>query len=135
MKLKEVKALNLQLGCNIFKAFSEEARVRLLHLIYRNEEMCIADLEQVLDFTQTKVSRHIKYLKSTGILQVRQVDQWRYYRVDERLKNIIETLFAYVATDAVLVQDLKNYHIQYANNELAIRKLHNRKNVYHLPEL
>jgi len=135
MKLKEVKALNLELGCDIFKAFSEDSRVRILYLIYKNDEMCIADLEQVLDFTQTKVSRHIKYLKTTSILQVTQRDQWRYYRIADRLKTIIETLFSYLETDAVLVQDLKNYHIQYANNELAIRKLHNKKSVYRLPEL
>ena len=135
MKLKELKALNIQLGCEIFKAFSEEARVRILYLIYQNEEMCIADLEQVLDFTQTKVSRHIKYLKSAGILQATQVDQWRYYHIDESLKSIIETLFSYIDADPIFASDLKIYKIQYGNNELAIRKLHNKKNIYKLPEL
>lgn len=135
MKLKEVKALNLQMGCEVFKAFADESRIRILHLIYKNDEMCIADLEQILDFTQTKVSRHIKYLKSAGILLVTQRDQWRYYSISERLKSIIDQLFSYVETDPQLALDLKNYHIQYANNELAIRKLHNRKNIYRLPEL
>ncbi|MFK7900802.1 MAG: ArsR/SmtB family transcription factor [Cyclobacteriaceae bacterium] len=135
MKVKEIKALTISLGCDLFKAFGEEARVRILFLIYKNDEMCIADLEQVLDFTQTKVSRHIKYLKSAGILNVEQIDQWRYYSIEGGLNGIITTLFNYLENDSLLVNDLKNFRIQYANNELAIRKLHNKKRIYTLPEL
>src|SRR3712207_9002657 len=33
----------------------------------KNSEMCISDIEQVLDFTQTKTSRHLSYLKLSGL--------------------------------------------------------------------
>ena len=62
-----VKNFSLTFGLQLFKAFSEESRVRILHLIFQQGEMCITDLEHVLDFTQTKTSRHLSYLKKCWV--------------------------------------------------------------------
>jgi ArsR family transcriptional regulator len=131
----KLKAFNISMGSLIFKAFSEEARIRILHLIYRNEEMCISDLEQILDFTQTKTSRHLIYLKNTGLLGFRKKDQWVYYYIKEEFMGIVFQIFGFLEKDPVLVEDLKNFSTLYANNILALRKLHNEQNRYKLPEL
>ena len=49
-----LKNFSLNFGTQVFKSMSEEARVRILHLLYRNGEMTISDLEHILDYTQTK---------------------------------------------------------------------------------
>ena len=41
---------------------SDESRLRILSLIFHHGEICISDLERVLDFTQAKTSRHVIYL-------------------------------------------------------------------------
>jgi ArsR family transcriptional regulator len=51
MKLKN---FGLTFGEQIFKSLSDQARVRILHLLLKNGEMTISDLEHILDFTQTK---------------------------------------------------------------------------------
>ena len=61
-----LKNFNLLLGSQIFKACADESRLRILNLIFSNGEMCITDLEQILEFTQAKTSRHLIYLKNAG---------------------------------------------------------------------
>lgn len=122
-----VKNFSLAFGLQLFKAFSEEARVRILFLLHMEKEMCITDLEQVLDFTQTKTSRHLQYLKHANLVSDRKVDQFVYYRIKVQAKDIIDQIFQYLNKDAVLLKDLETYRVLYSNRELAVCKLHQRK--------
>lgn len=125
-----VKNFSLNFGLGVFKAFSDEARVRILFLLYKQEEMCITDLEHILDFTQTKTSRHLRFLKIAGLVSSRKVDQFVYYRIKHQAKDIIAQIFQYMNKDAVLLNDLETFHILYSNRELAVWKLHNQKKLY-----
>jgi Bacterial regulatory protein, arsR family len=49
-----LKHFNIELGAQIFLASSDTSRLRILNLILTNGEMCITDLERILEFTQTK---------------------------------------------------------------------------------
>ncbi len=130
-----VKNFDLKKGSEIFKAFSDESRIRMMNLIFHHQEMCISDLELILDFTQTKTSRHLIYLKNAGIVQFRKFDQWVYYYINETYIDIIAQQFAFLEKDLLLKKDLEEYKTLYSNNELAVRKLHNKQNKYKLPEL
>lgn len=121
MKLKN---FTLPFGSQLFKAFSDESRVRVLHLLYRNTEMCVSDMEQVLDFTQAKTSRHVTYLRNAGLLGFHKVDQWVYYYLKDEFTEIIGQLFQYLSKDTTLQNDAETYRILYLNRELAINKLH-----------
>lgn len=135
MALIKIKNLKLKKASEIFKAFSDESRMRILNLIYTNEEMCISDIELILDFTQTKTSRHLIYLKNAEILDFRKHDQWVYYFINKAYFDIVAQMFSFIENDAALINDLQEYRTLYSNNELAIRKLHNKQNKYKLPEL
>lgn len=125
-----VKNFSLNFGLGVFKAFSDEARVRILFLLHKQEEMCITDLEHILDFTQTKTSRHLRFLKNAGLVSSRKVDQFVYYRIKNQAGDIIAQIFQYMNKDAVLLNDLETFRILYSNRELAIWKLHNQKKLY-----
>jgi len=115
----------LQLGTQILKSFSDESRIRIMHLLYKNKEMCISDIEMVLDFTQTKTSRHLIYLKNAGLVVYRRVDQWTYYSIKEEVADFVEYLYTYLDKDNQLQKDLETYKTLYSNNQLAICKLKN----------
>lgn len=119
-----VKNFSLPFGLELFKAFSDEARVRILFMLHQQEEMCITDLEHILDFTQTKTSRHLRYLKNAGLVNARKVDQFVYYRIKNQARDIIAQIFQYMNKDAILSKDLETFRILYSNRELAIWKLH-----------
>ena len=122
-----VKNFSLAFGLQLFKAFSEESRVRILHLIYHQGEMCITDLEHVLNFTQTKTSRHLSYLKNAGLVYGRPVDQFVYYRIRNQASDVVEQFFQYMSKDSLLLKDLETYNVLYSNRELAVYKEHLRK--------
>ncbi len=127
--------MELQKGTGIFKCFSDEARVRILHLIYKTEEMCISDLELILDYTQTKTSRHLGYLKNNGLLNYRKADQWIYYFINPEYKKMIGDLMNYFDKNKLLRDDLYEYRTLYTNSELAVRQLHVKQKKFKLPPL
>ncbi len=122
-----LKHFNIGLGSQIFKSFCDESRIRIAHLLLRNKEMCISDLEIVLDFTQTKTSRHLSYLKNAGLVSYKKVDQWTYYSIKYEIYEVVELIFQYFDKDPVLQADQQNYLKMYKNKELAINKLHQNK--------
>ena len=73
-----IKSFNLSTGAQLFKALSDESRLRIIHLLHKNEKMCISDVELILDFTQTKTSRHLIYLKNANIVSLKKVDQYAF---------------------------------------------------------
>jgi ArsR family transcriptional regulator len=111
----------------IFKALSEEPRVRILHLLMQNKELSISDLELILDFTQTKTSRHLIYLKNAGLLGSRRVDQWMFYYILEEYLEILQQIFKLIQKDANLTKDQETYEILRSNRELASNKIENNQ--------
>lgn len=120
-----LKNISLSYGMRIFKALSEEPRVRILHLLQQNKELSISDLEHILDFTQTKTSRHLIYLKNSGLVGSRRVDQWIFYYILEEAQEIIQQIFKFIQKDANLIKDQEVYQILHSNRELAINKIQN----------
>ncbi len=122
-----LKNISLNYGLRIFKALSEEPRVRILHLLMQNKELSISDLELILDFTQTKTSRHLIYLKNAGLLGSRRVDQWMFYYILEEYLEILQQIFKLIQKDANLTKDQETYEILKSNRELASNKIKNNQ--------
>ena len=122
-----LKNISLNYGLRIFKALSEEPRVRILHLLMQNKELSISDLELILDFTQTKTSRHLIYLKNAGLLGSRRTDQWMFYYILEEYLEILQQIFKLIQKDANLTKDQETYEILKSNRELATNKIQNNQ--------
>ena len=69
----------------IFKALADETRLGLLSLLFREGELCVCDLEQALEVTQSKASRHLRYLFNAGLVRYRRDGLWVNYRISEEL--------------------------------------------------
>ena len=122
-----LKHFSLSFGEQVLKALADESRIRILHLLLHNKEMCTSDLEQVLDFTQTKTSRHLSYLRNAGIVSTRKMDQWVFYTVKDEAVDFINQIFSYMERDAALRKDTEVYQILFSNRELAVNKLQTRR--------
>ena len=122
-----LKNLTLGFGSQIFKAFSDESRVRILFLLHNYPELCISDIEHILDFTQTKTSRHLTYLKNSGLVGSRKQDQWVFYQIKEEVKDFISQIFKYFQLDSILQKDLDVAGVLNSNRELAIYKIQGKQ--------
>lgn len=121
-----LKHFNIDLGSQIFLSCSDTSRLRILTLIMNNGEMCISDLEKILDFTQTKTSRHLVYLKNSDILSLRKYNQWVFYQIKDEVFDIIKQILQFISRDPILQKDQQVYDTLYSNRELALNKLNIR---------
>ena len=63
----------------IFRALADETRLKMLGLILRHGELCVCDFVKVLEITQSKASRHLRYLLHAGLLSDRRDGVWAHY--------------------------------------------------------
>jgi ArsR family transcriptional regulator, arsenate/arsenite/antimonite-responsive transcriptional repressor len=64
-----------------FHALSDPLRVQVIELL-RSQELCVCDLCEVLNVSQSKLSFHLKTLRTAGLVQSRQEGRWIYYRLN-----------------------------------------------------
>jgi ArsR family transcriptional regulator len=77
----------------LFKALSEEVRLRILGLLMHGE-LCVCDLMAVLDLPQSTISRHLSYLTNTGWLAGERRGVWMYYRLRDHDDDLQQDLLA-----------------------------------------
>jgi len=118
-----LKKFNIDYGKTIFKSFSDVSRIRILNILANRKDASISDLEIILNFTQTKTSRHIYYLKNSGLLNSENKDQFIFYSLREEALDIIDQIFEFLDKDEQLKKDLEAYDIMYSNRELARNKI------------
>ena len=86
----------------LFKSLADETRLQILWLLLAKEELCVCDIMGVLGITQSKASRHLRYLYHLGWVTDRREGVWMNYRLsvaagsreDKQLKLLAEILSA-----------------------------------------
>ena len=88
---------------NIFKALSEETRLRILKLL-EHGELCVCDIVAALDIIQPKVSFHLNTLKEAGFLKDRKQGRWTHYRLDDSdffRRSLLLSVFERIPKEAI----------------------------------
>jgi ArsR family transcriptional regulator len=65
---------------DIFKAFADETRVRILSLLAKDEQ-CVCELHATLQLPQPTISRHLAYLRRMGLVVERKQGKWVIYQL------------------------------------------------------
>jgi ArsR family transcriptional regulator len=63
-----------------FQALGDNTRLRLLNLM-DDQEICVCYFVEILGGPQPKISRHLAYLRSAGIVAARRESKWMHYRI------------------------------------------------------
>ena len=73
----------------LFKVFGDSTRIRILFALYQ-DEICVCDLAETLNMTQSAVSHQLKILKQAKLVNSRREGKQVYYFLaDEHVKTII----------------------------------------------
>jgi ArsR family transcriptional regulator len=75
----------VKLLAGTFKALSDETRLQIMTLLLENDELCVCDFVGALGQTQSKISRHLRYLYNAGLVEDRREGLWMHYRLSTRL--------------------------------------------------
>ena len=62
----------------LFKAFSDSTRLRLLNLLAQREH-CVCEFQSILRVAQPKISRHLAYLRRSGLVKTRRSGKMIFY--------------------------------------------------------
>jgi ArsR family transcriptional regulator len=92
----------------LFQALGDRTRVRLLNLM-ADGEVCVCFFVEVLAEPQPKISRHLAYLRNSGLVAARREAKWMHYRITppERptTRRAFEAVLATFAEDRELQKD------------------------------
>ena len=89
---------------HVFKALSDETRLRILKLL-EHGELCVCDIVAALDTIQPKVSFHLATLKEAGLIKDRKQGKWIHYRIDDSdmfRRILVLSVLERISADSVL---------------------------------
>jgi len=98
----------MRVYADIFKALADETRLTIMALLLRHGELCVCDVMAVLQISQSKASRHLRYLKNAGLLDDRREGIWVHYMIASnpgeepgRVLQSIDELVSSLLTDEI----------------------------------
>ncbi len=78
-----------------FKALGDVNRLRILNLLLHGE-LCVCDIQYVLESSQPTVSRHLAYLKNSGLVLDRRDGLRIFYRLAQSKHRTKKRLFEFL---------------------------------------
>ncbi len=96
---------------DIFKMLTDETRIRILNIL-QETDLCVCEVQAVLDISQTNASKHLNRLKGAGFITDKKKSQWSYYYLNEDFWNKHESLYQYLKyqwdTNDCYIKDLES---------------------------
>lgn len=78
----------------IFKALSDDTRVKIAYILLQEEELCVCDIASIIDASTATTSHHLRLLSNMGLAKYRKSGKLVYYSLDDdHVKNLIEIAF------------------------------------------
>ena len=84
---------NAKVASNMLKALSHESRLLILCVLTQGE-MCVGDLLEYSDLSQSAFSQHLMVLRKEQLVKIRKESQTVYYSIkDPNVEKILMTLY------------------------------------------
>jgi DNA-binding transcriptional ArsR family regulator len=77
------KDRNLPDVTKIFKALSDETRLKIAYALTLEDELCVCDVANIVGATTATASHHLRHLKSLGLAKYRKEGKLVYYSLDD----------------------------------------------------
>ena len=73
----------------LFKVFGDSTRIRILYVLFE-AEVCVCDLAEALNMTQSAISHQLKILKQSRLVKARRDGKSIFYSLaDDHVRSII----------------------------------------------
>ncbi|MBR6700304.1 MAG: helix-turn-helix transcriptional regulator [Firmicutes bacterium] len=66
----------------LFKVFGDSTRIRILYALFESE-LCVGDIAQILNLSQSSVSHQLRILKSSKLVKFRREGKIMFYSLDD----------------------------------------------------
>lgn len=88
----------------VMKALSDETRIRIVNLLQEGD-LCVCELEVLLDINQSNASRHLNRLTNAHIVDYYKVAKYVYYKL------IKETICEFPFIEEIIIEHAKKLSI------------------------
>ena len=105
----------------ILKVLGDENRIRILNLL-RDGELCVCEMESILELNQSNVSRHLTRLSSSKLIKSYKKAQFVYYTIND------ETISNYGFIGEILRSEMKKIEQCKQDSEMLLRFKENNIN-------
>lgn len=75
----------------VFRALADRTRLRILALL-AGGEVCVCEIHLSLRLPQPTVSRHLAYLRRTGLVEGRRQGLWVHYRLSDQDDPVVRAV-------------------------------------------
>ena len=113
---------------DVIKLLADPTRLRLIHLLTK-EELSVAELQEILDMGQSRISSHLALLRQGDLVLDRKEGKKHYYTLSEtlqpELKSLVDCACKAIADKAEVREDLENLHATIDKRQRASEKYFN----------
>jgi len=109
---------------NLFKALGEPTRLKIIKLL-ADRELCVCDLEDIMQISQPRISQHLKVLKQAGLVNERKEGQRSICSLDKTyLDHMMDEFSKYIEQPLETMPDLAEEYsrLPLAAGEACIKK-------------
>lgn len=93
---KNIEKENTLAVAHIFKALSDDNRIKIAFALNQEEELCVCDVANIVGCTTATASHHLRLLRNLGLAKYRKEGKLVYYSLDdEHVKQLIQIAFAH----------------------------------------
>lgn len=68
----------------IYQCFCDRTRLRILNLLCETP-LCVCHFQELLGEPQVKISKHLAYLRTHGLVEARREANWMVYRLPQKM--------------------------------------------------
>ena len=86
----------MQAAVTFAKALADSTRLRVVAALGQRE-LCVCELCDALEATQSTLSTHLTLLRDAGITRTRKQGKWIYYRLSDEAAPLIQTFLRHFA--------------------------------------
>ena len=90
--------LNCSDSASIFKALSDETRLKIVDML-SCDELCACNILEAFAITQPTLSYHMKILTESGLVLARKEGPWTRYRLNQDLIHSVKAFLEQITTD------------------------------------
>lgn len=81
---------------DFFKVFGDSTRIKIIYALYKSE-MCVCDIAELLNMTQSAISHQLRTLKQHGIVKYKRKGRSVFYSLDdEHIYHILSEGFTHI---------------------------------------
>lgn len=99
--------MNYKEYSNIFKAMSDETRLKIIEMLIKNGELCACEILESFKITQPTLSYHMKMLSDCGIVKARRDGAWMRYTLNIETIKILREYFNSMDIKEGILKDIK----------------------------